>query len=57
MNILTDNSYWLVGGPNASFIVFDKQLIEPLIEATCKLNGDDPDEYTATELGATMVIH
>lgn len=57
MNILTDNPYWFVGGPNASFIVFDKLLIEPLIAATCKENGDDPDDYTATELGATMRVH
>lgn len=56
MNMQT-HSYWFVGGPNASFIVFNKELIEPLIEAACTTNGDDPDEYTATEIGADKRIH
>jgi hypothetical protein len=39
-----------IGGPKACAIVFDKNHVEIVIEALCKVTGDNGTDYTATDL-------
>lgn len=41
-----------VGGPSGSDFVEDRSIVEARIRALCDANGDDPDDYTATQLYA-----
>lgn len=41
---------FLVDGPHGSALVHSGAMIEPKIAALCENNGDDPDDYTASEL-------
>lgn len=43
-------SGFLIDGPNGTAMVLDRAFIEPKIAALCENNGDDPEDYTATEL-------
>lgn len=43
-------SGFLIDGPHGTAMVLDRAFIEPKIEALCENNGDDPGDYTATEL-------
>lgn len=46
---------FLIDGPHGSALVHAAPLIEPKIAALCANNGDDPDDYTATELFALSI--
>jgi hypothetical protein len=39
-----------IGGPKAVAIVYDMAHVEPVIAALCSITGDDPDDYTATDM-------
>lgn len=43
---------YLVDGPHASLYVASIEQVEGAIAEVCESNGDDPDDYTATELYA-----
>lgn len=43
-------SGYFLGGPSASAIVFDMADVESVILALCARTGDDPDDYTSTEI-------
>lgn len=45
-----------VDGPHGSFVVYDMKYVEAMIKAMCKINGDDTDEYTATNLNKPSVV-
>lgn len=44
-------SKYFIGGPSTAVIVDDKKYVEAVIEAICKINGDDSDDYTSTKIG------
>lgn len=46
---MIDYGYY-VDGPNAAAIVFKHKHIEPVIAALAQMEGDDPDDYTATAI-------
>jgi hypothetical protein len=47
---------FFVSGPKASATVYNEDHIEPIINTLCELTGDDPDDYTATDLDAPTSI-
>lgn len=49
--------YYIVLGPHGMFVVEDIQFVEPMIEAMCKVNDDDPDDYTATHCTGNDLCH
>ena len=47
---------FFIGGPSASATVYDKDHIEPIIKTLCEITGDDPEDYTATDLEEPGVV-
>lgn len=43
-------SRYFLSGPNASCVIFDKSKTEQFISAMALMTGDDPDDYTCTDL-------
>ena len=42
--------FWLSGPKGSEAIVLTEQLIEPTIKAMAEVDGNDPDDYTATSV-------
>ena len=52
---LTRKNFFL-SGPNASAVVFNAEHIEPVIAALVAKTGDDPEDYTATDLTRQQAV-
>jgi len=49
----------MIGGPNATIYVsadMHGRDIEAIIYGICRQNGDEPDEYTVTEVNLTVEV-